>query len=400
MDNRFTDRDSLSLSVTHKTHKYYDDHVNELYNNVSIYYNFKEGTSTPGWLRYFNNYKSQDFEQFQHPYQRMQGVEYQNGWEIGRHKIIAGFEWHRNSATDKANGYEGAKVNNKAFYLQDTIRLGDKWILVPGLRWDHSDEFGTNWSPKISTNYRADDKTKIYASWGHVYRTPSLAELYLVDDLTNYYGNKYVLANEGEDKLRAEKGHTETIGMEHNFDDNTAIAVNFFYSKISNAIWWTSIRLPFYDDADELSYYAFTHFPTNRDTQRRRGVEISFGQKIDDHFSYNLGYSHTKADSNTSSSHFMQPNGYRAGLHYKNRGLRVNLLGIMASGRYDKESTSDTYFPSSRYAVFDLNVIYDINPHAAVYFKANNFTNQNYTNASAYDCSPGRFFMDGATFRF
>ena len=124
MDNRFTDRDSLTFEVTHKMHKWFGNKADGLYNNVSFSYNFKEGTTTPSWLRYFNNYKSTWFQSLvgksEHPNMRMQGLEYQNGWELGRHKIIAGFEWHKNQATDELNGYANKKMNNKAFYIQDT----------------------------------------------------------------------------------------------------------------------------------------------------------------------------------------------------------------------------------------------------------------------------------------
>ena len=132
LDNRFTDRDSITLSATHKTHKWYNKYINNLYNNVALSYNFKEGTNTPSWLRYFNNYRTKILGSYAN--MRMQGVEYQNGWEFGNHKIITGFEWHRNEASDSENGYEGKKVNNNAFYIQDTIKLGEKWNVIPGTR--------------------------------------------------------------------------------------------------------------------------------------------------------------------------------------------------------------------------------------------------------------------------
>ncbi len=397
MDNRFTDRDSLTFGATYKTHKWFDKHFGGRYNNISLSYNFKEGTTTPGWLRYFNNNKTIWLPERTN--MRMQGVEYQNGWEFGRHKIILGAEWHKNEASDPENGYKDKDVNNGGFYIQDTIRLGDKWNVIPGTRYDHSSKYGNNWSPKLSANYRADDKTKIYASWGRVYRTPTLAELYIVDELNDYYGNEYVLANGGENKLRSEKGHTETIGIEHNFTDDIGIAVNFFHSKMNDAIFWEKIMTPYYNSAGKITKYGVTHIPTNKEISKKYGVEISFSHKIDEHFSYNLGYSHTKIKNVLESSYWIQPNGYRVGVHYQNRGLHLNLLSFMASGRTEGESDWIGY-PSSKYAVFDFNALYDINEFSTVYFKANNFTNQNYSPTSKDYHVPGKFFMVGATFRF
>lgn len=93
MDNRFTDRVSINLDMTHKGRNGYDDMDKDIYNNVAVSYSFKESTSTPSWLRYFDNHESAwmgnarivAFE----GREKMQGVEYQNSWEIGRHKIIA-----------------------------------------------------------------------------------------------------------------------------------------------------------------------------------------------------------------------------------------------------------------------------------------------------------------------
>ena len=291
-------------------------------------------------------------------------------------------------------------MNNKAFYMQDTIRLGDKWILVPGARWDDSDKFGSNWSPKVSTNYRADDKTKFYASWGRVYRTPSITDLYLVNNSSHTYGREWFLAQGFlGDRLNPEKGHTETIGAEHNFDENTAAAINFFQAKVNDVVYWDAATTDIVNSRGQVVGKFDFSFPSNRIHQRRRGVEISFKQNINDHFGYNLAYSHTKVDDSAVVNYFPQSNGYRLGLHYKNRALRVNLLSVMASGLNDG---SDDFvgYASNRYAVFDLNASYDINENVAVYFKANNFTNQDYSSVNKQWHSPGRSFIGGVNCRF
>ena len=221
----------------------------------------------------------------------------------------------------------------------------------------------------------------------------------MVDELTGYYGNDYVLSNGGVNKLRSEKGHTETIGVEHNFNENVGIALNLFHSKISDAIFWQQISTPFYNSAGILTHYDITHIPTNKEIAKTRGLELAFNQKLNDHFSYNLGYSHTKLENLVEADYFTQPNGYRVGLHYNNRNLRLNLLSVMASGRATDPDDWIGY-PSDKYVVFDFNAIYDINEYATVYFKANNFTNQNYTATTKNYHVPGKFFMAGATFRF
>ena len=209
-------------------------------------------------MRYFNNYhgednsdvrmireilSSNDWEYHHRGFgtSRLQGIEYQNGWELGKHKLIVGAEWHKANATNFAFMpqlsmfssiipniptinlpiSEPKEMRNTSIYLQDTISFDDKWTFVPGIRYDHNNNFGHQWSPKAAINYRADDKTKIYASWGKIFRAPSIAEVYSAGIFTDtsfaILGGKYSEMVFG-DKFRPEKGHSEIIGVEHDFN--------------------------------------------------------------------------------------------------------------------------------------------------------------------------------------
>ena len=179
--------------------------------------------------------------------------------------------------------------------------------------------------------------------------------------------------------------------------------------------------------AEQVEIWAQNHIPI-----KSRGIELTFRQKIDDHFSYNIGYSHTHStfdspdDRDIPPMYSPQQNGYRLGLNYSNRGLKASLLGIMASGLNTGNgnwqnigigqawSWTDTMYSytTKRYAVFNFNLSYDFNDHAAFYFKALNLTNQCYSDytsedldyGSGYDKyvhhSPGRSFIFGVTYRF
>ena len=267
---------------------------------------------------------------------------------------------------------------------------------MPGIRYDRNKEFGHQWSPKAAVNYRADDRTKIFASWGRVYRAPTTAELYMVDEngIHDYYGNKYVLANGGENELKPEKGHTEIIGFEHDFDKTSVLTGSFFYSKMKNALYWNSFYLPYFDDNDNFTGYGLVSFPTNNETQKKHGFELSFEKKINDNVSFDIGYSHTKVKNEIMVSNYMQPNGYRLGVHYQNKNFKANLMGIMVTGLDE-----DTYV-SKNYAVLDFNTSYKINDTATVYFRALNFTDKNYSAIGQNYPMPGRFLQAGAQFKF
>ena len=415
-DYRFTDRSSMTLDFAHVSSHWSQDeawkgfrHNNQI-NNVALSYNFKEGSSTPGWLRYVNNYYSKNALGSSNPHSKLQGIEYQNGWELGQHKIIAGFEWHRESAKYPIFGYD-VGITTKSVYLQDTISLGEKWKVIPGVRYDHSEQFGSNWSPKIATNYRADERTKFYATWGRSYNSPLISELYstIPSDLENQ------LAWPDLDRIRIgykdlmpEKGSSLIFGFEHDFSDKSGVTVSLFQNKLKNYLDW------FVDRGYWIGLYAGNTIPI-----KSRGIELTYRQKIDDHFSYNLGYSHTRSEFEHSTLgdvplYRPQQNGYRIGLSYQNRGLRANLLGVMASGlntangqRWDNTDTLYSY-PTKRYAVLNFNLNYDVNENFTLYFKALNLTNQCYSNytseyidgGKSVHHSPGRSFIYGVDCKF
>ena len=398
-DYKFDDRNSLTLSGHHIFNKYgqfiknYNDNHNDStkymkYTNISLVYNFKENSQTPGWLRYFNDSKFRDgYYRYKDPRSfkgiskfRVQGVDYQNSWMLGVNKIVTGVEWHQISTSHYSWDREKKTLYNRALYLQDTVNVGKKWKFLPGLRYDDNSEFGHQLSPKIAANYRADEKTKIYASWGRVFNAATPFQLY-----ANTSSAK------GNSNLKPEKGHTGILGMEREFGSNISMNLNFFYANLKDAI-----------DIDDNDNF------TNLNEQKSRGVEATLKQKIDDNWSFNVGYNFTRFEGiDELDDSFVQPrNTYRVGFHY-NKGIwNANLLGIMGYGGL----SSGKYFDSSKYAIVDFNIGCNVNENTTVYFKANNLTNQNYSYyGKSYDDdgeisysyhSPGRSFIVGAEIKF
>ncbi len=416
-DYKIDDRNSLTLSGHHITHKYnraYDyskangyqgyRYKSMLYNNVSLVYNFKENSQTPGWLRYFNDYKARSgFDNSRYDIApeynrnnkisgfRVQGVDYQNSWILGQHKIVTGLEWHQTGTRHWSWDYGNEEVINRALYLQDTISMGKKWKFLPGARYDHNSDFGHQWSPKLAFNYRPDDQTKLYASWGRVYRAASPYQLYV--NQIDSDGNQI----KGNSNLRPEKGHTEILGIEHDFDSKTSMNLNLFYVDLDDAI--DTVEKKMQDtDMREITLDQFT----NIKNEKSRGVEWAFKQKMNDDWSYDVGYVYTQVNIKglDSSRSFTQPrNTYRAGIHYKHGIWQANLLGNLGRGGLSAES-----FDATKYAVLDLNVNCKVHDNATVYLKLNNLTNQKYSyyekNGNSVYFSPGRSLIAGMDLKF
>ena len=397
VDGEIDDRSSLRLNFEHKSiHGGYcnfsgenysaPNKLDELYNNVALSYHFKESTKTPGFLRVYNNYKWTDNQGAFNT--NTIGVEYQNGWTLGDdHTLVAGVDWHESNSENIQNAdYTGAKIRNGAVYLQDTWKFAPKWSLVPGVRVDHHNMFGTHWTPKAAINYNADDKTQVYASWGRVFKSPTADDLYYnsVDD--------WGYITEGDKNLKPESGHTETIGITHKLDNKTTLGASYFWSELHDAIYWV------WDGA-------FTTKATNVTYEKKHGLELSVQKKFDDHWSVDAGYSYIKTESVGGPGSSMavigknpQPNGYRLGVHFRQGSWKANLMATIGSG-LDRE-----YYTTSSYTMIDFNASYDVTKNLTAYFKVNNLTNQEYQVSPGgwYNKYPGkgRFFQIGLTCSF
>ena len=396
LNNRFSDAESMTIYYAHRSvdagqfncygmtsaPNTWGLRLRENFNNYNVTYNFKEDTVVPAYVRWFYNDKYID--QSGSFNNRTIGVDYQDGWKLSnKHTLVVGGEWQQGRAENKASGYQDARVTKEAVYLQDTWKLADKWTLVPGVRMDHHSKFGTHWSPKIALNYLADKDTHVYASWGKVFKAPTMDDLYY--NSYGYYGNT---------NLNPETGYTATIGMDHNFNENTSAGISVFKSEINDVIAWLNVGT--------------SHYASNIKKEKRTGMELSFKQKLSPMWSYDLGYSYIKREINNNGSGMvlqdnLQPNGYKIGLHYNSGAWKANLLGTIGSGleaRY--------YNGNSSYNIWDFNLSYEVNKELTTYFKVNNLTNQEYYEQGAsmnwppatyYPCS-GRFYQVGFNLTF
>ena len=392
LDHRFDDRNSLTFDLQHyqdRTNKYrvrdtpyaFDSDFTakqEINNQVALTYSFKETTSTPGFLRYFNNYQNADSRLYGKGTSRLQGVDYQNGWEMGQHRLIIGAEWHQSADINERWNDVKEKITNQAYYIQDTISMGKKWTLVPGTRFDHNSQFGSQWSPKVAANYSPDDQTKIFASWGRVYQAPNAQQLYTNwnpgmlsrNDIPYFYINW-----RGNKNLNPESGHTETVGIERDFSDKVNASLILFNAKISSYLDLNDNGGNTYNSQLPGWFYLYDLEYVNSSADKQHGVEVNYRQKMDDHWSYNLGYAYTHRDRPMGSevyiSHWRVPkNSYKAALRYQNGPWRASVMGMFGTGSKGINYMADDF------AMLDFNVSCDVADWATIYAKAINFTGQ------------------------
>lgn len=380
LGKKITDSDSLSLMYSHKqqdmgVYRNAPTRQNYNYNYGSITYNFKEDQAVQGFLRYSVNYKATDYYNKYDTHSHT--IEYQNGWQLGNHKIVVGAEWNQSLSTNLQNGYENKNITTQALFVQDNIKLGNQWTFVPGIRMDHHNMFGTHWSPKAALNYQPDSQTKMYASWGKVFKAPTADDMFWTDITGGMYGNP---------NLKPESGHVETIGFTHEFSEKAVLDMSYFWSELHNHIQW--------------DYSTWPMYCVNLPYEKKHGLNISLNGALSDRWSYEMGYSYISRNTDgVQDFYYYEPNGYRLGIHYNCDRWKANLLGRFGSG------LSEAAYGCNHYAIWDFNTSYAATENVDIYFKVNNLTNQiyyTYPKLQAWNFYPlqGRTFLVGATVKF
>ncbi|MCU1723159.1 TonB-dependent siderophore receptor [Pseudomonas sp. 5P_5.1_Bac1] len=86
---------------------------------------------------------------------------------------------NRAIGTTLPNSAAGARATDMdstimAVYAEDNIELTPNWYLTPGLRLDHHDQFGANWSPSLNTSYKLTDDITLKGGVARAFKAPNL----------------------------------------------------------------------------------------------------------------------------------------------------------------------------------------------------------------------------------
>lgn len=335
--------------------------IERLINNYSLTYNFHTRSSQPGFFRYFNDYQRTFWTN--HFLTRTQGLEWQNNWQLGPHQhVTAGAEWTEDMGTNYEAHYIDKKRHNKSIYAEDALTFG-KWTVTPGLRIDDNSTFGVHRTPRLAMNYKASDAFNVYASWGRVFSPPRLNDQFYVTS-----------SSRGKEDLQPEEGYTQTLGFQYQIHPKSYLEASIFHSHLRNVIRWNRSVTP--------------HEAENLDEEDKRGLEVTWKQKVNDHWDWIAGYSYirTRTDSGQGlvfDETYNQPNGYHAGVTYHSKKWQASVDMTAGTGR------NDTYYSNNSYVVWNGSVSYAANKDTTIYGKINNFNDESYDLYHNYPASGG-----------
>jgi outer membrane receptor for ferrienterochelin and colicins len=217
-------------------------------------------------------------------YDIIQTLRTQGNFQItDRNTLIAGLEYNYESLYSIRNegGVKGA--GEAVLYLQEDLRLGEKWTIVGGIRTSQHSTYGFNAAPKISVMLK-EGYFNFRASAGTGFRSPSLKELYMNFD---HFGEWYIIGNT---ELKPESSRYISGSAEYSKPWNNS-SVTVYRNSLSDMI--TDRWLP--DSAQMTRQYQ------NIASATVYGVDLMTKQKIFNGLWVSAGYSYVNSHDNETS---------------------------------------------------------------------------------------------------
>jgi vitamin B12 transporter len=100
---------------------------------------------------------------------------------LGNHRLSWGAEWREDEVTDGSvygPNLDAADSDMTSLFAQDVWRLSTGLTLVFGARWDDTDQWGSEISPRANLGWKVSDSIELRAGYGEAYRQPSIGELF------------------------------------------------------------------------------------------------------------------------------------------------------------------------------------------------------------------------------
>jgi len=214
-------------------------------------------------------------------YDVIQTVRTQGNFHLSdKNNLITGLEYNYENlfSTRIDGGLKGA--GEAVFYVQEDIRLGERWDLIAGIRASHHSNYGLNAAPKISVMFK-QGFLNFRASAGTGFRSPALKELYMNFD---HFGEWYIIGNT---QLKPESSKYISGSVEFSKPWNNS-SVTIYRNVLSNMI--TDRWLP---DSVQL-----TRQYQNIASASVYGIDFISKQKICNGFWLSTGYSYVHSHDN------------------------------------------------------------------------------------------------------
>lgn len=316
------------------------------------------------------------------------GAEYKKDIMNGTHLKGRGSDLHDVTINGKSKASSEVSSETAALYLQNEWKIGDKLLLIPAVRIDHHDSFGTHTSPKLGATYKLSENARVKANWGKGYRAPTLYELY---SQMEKVGMAPMPVNViGNPDLQPEESTNFDFGFEAE-KGKVSGKVSYYHNKIKNMIDGGDY------DPDKLAQNIIWSEYINRGEVEIKGMESEIGYNFDEHWSVRGVYNYLDAKDLESGERLAYRARHNGLVQLTYTDAKENPLTVNLYNRYYfnyHQSNTEGYQQDYSYSTTGLTVSKQFNKNYRVYAGVDNIFNKSFL----YD-TYHTYSIDGRTWR-
>ena len=341
-----------------------------------------------------------------------------------KNKLTAGFEYRKDQSegtrlkkpstslngADAHAAFDKADINYLAAYVQDEFRPNDKWLIIPSVRFDHSDQFSNKLTSNLAATYNAADDVRIKAVVGQGYKTPTVNDLYIFWEMyaknTGSDGQFYV----GNPDLKPEKSLSYELSVEKDWGDRSTVHFGLFRNEVKDLIgtYWTGKMTEDYPDiypgitGDRIMAYE------NIPEALLQGVELYGSHRIGKDIYLNAGYTFLDAKDKTAGTRLKDRAKHQVtfGVSYQPENIYawdlsfdlVSNLGYYFNNG-DKSTMGNFVYETKDFTIANIMASRHLNKDTKIYLGIDNISNhQNFGPYS--DGNLGRLYRVGMEYKF
>ena len=341
-----------------------------------------------------------------------------------KNKLTAGFEYRKDesegtrlkkpntslSGSSARDAFDKADINYMAAYVQDEFRPNDKWLIIPSVRFDHSDQFSNKLTSNLAATYNAADDVRIKAVVGQGYKTPTVNDLYIFWEMyaknPGSDGQFYV----GHPDLKPEKSLSYELSVEKDWGDRSTVHFGLFRNEVKDLIgtYWTGKMTEDYPDiypgitGDRIMAYE------NIPEALLQGVELYGSHRIGKDIYLNAGYTFLDAKDKTAGTRLKDRAKHQVtfGVSYQPENIYAWDLSfdlVSNIGYYfnngDKSTMGNFVYETKDFTIANIMASRHLNKDTKIYLGIDNISNhQNFGPYS--DGNLGRLYRVGMEYKF
>lgn len=350
-----------------------------------------------------------------------------------KHKMTAGFEYRQDKSEGTRlkkkntpipdggvqNATDEAEINYLAAYVQDEFRPDEKWLIIPSVRFDHSDKFGNEVTSRLATTYNAADDVRIKAVVGQGYKTPTVNELYHFWEM---YTGKYVYKGpvigmdynfgkffDGNPDLKPEKSLSYELAIEKDFGESSTIHLGVFRNEVKDLIkdYYTGVNT---NSTTHPGLVGIDNIMTYRNVPEAllQGVELYGSHKLSKDLYLNAGYTFLDAKDKTGNKRLTDraKHQFTMGISYQPENIYAWDLSfdIVSNINYyfnngEKSFMGNFVYETKDFTIANIMASRHLNKDTKIYLGIDNISNhQNFGNYS--DGNLGRLYRVGMEYKF